>query len=129
MMKSSESCLNGSARASLRMATTAAASALLALILGVCQAGLADGGSHARISHNAAATIPNLSLPDQLPPPPSLRPHLPAFLPLYASYHALRADAGQPTFSVWLLINGVTDRPTHDAMLLLYVWMERQPSS
>ncbi len=67
-----------------------------------------------------------LSVTDQGgPPPPALRPYLPQFLPLYASYQSLHAFAKKPSFSGWLIMHGVVDPTAHQAMLLLYQWAQR----
>jgi len=66
-----------------------------------------------------------LSIGDPLPPPPSLQPYLPQFIPLCLSYQSLSADASKPPFSQWLIMRGVVHPTTHRAMMLLFEWAER----
>ncbi|MFO0873979.1 MAG: hypothetical protein U0575_08420 [Phycisphaerales bacterium] len=56
-----------------------------------------------------------------LPPPPISPAILQQFWHLYTTYQASKADASMP-FSQWLVVNGVTDPHTFEAMMLLYHW-------
>jgi hypothetical protein len=59
-----------------------------------------------------------------MPPPPASPPILQQFWHLYTIYQASKADASMP-FSQWLVVNGVTDPHTFEAMMLLYHWYTR----
>lgn len=67
------------------------------------------------------------SVPDTLPPPPSLQPYFRRFVVLYSGYNALPDK--KPTFGEWAVMHGVTDPVQLQAMLLLYQWAERNLST
>jgi len=58
-----------------------------------------------------------------MPPPLALRPYFPRFVPLYLTYISI--PPSKPSFAQWLILHGVIDPVTHQAMMLLYEWAER----
>jgi len=69
---------------------------------------------------------PQSSITDQGTPPVAapLVPYLPRFVRHYTTYSTLPPDE-KPTFSQWLIVNGVIDPTAHRAMMMLYAWAER----
>lgn len=68
--------------------------------------------------------LPLSSITEQLPPPPSaVAAHYRQFIHLYASYTVLTDK--KPSFAQWLIMHGVVDPTTHQAMMLLYGWATR----
>jgi len=110
-------------RRALRGTRLFAVGALLATVAGWLVSGASASG---RDAPSPSASTGWYAWTHQ-PPPPALRPHFDAFLPIYLSYTAFADSTRKPSFSRWLIMNRVVDPTTHQAMLMLYVWAERFP--